>query len=93
MTFFGPPVGLTDDETRDLCADDSEKDDFGDRELYPITNPPPPFYAACSSGGSCPAIPADAGYDAGAATELHSVPVGYVGASVRWDRRDREVTG
>jgi hypothetical protein len=39
--------------------------------FYPISNPPPPFYAACSSGGSCPTIPADAGYEAGAATEVH----------------------
>jgi hypothetical protein len=39
--------------------------------FYPITNPPPPFYAACSGGGSCPTIPADAGYEAGAATTVH----------------------
>jgi hypothetical protein len=38
--------------------------------FYPVTNPPPPFFAACSSGGSCPTIPADAGYEAGAATEV-----------------------
>jgi hypothetical protein len=39
--------------------------------LYPIQNPPPAFFAACSGGGSCAALPPDAGYDAGAATELH----------------------
>jgi hypothetical protein len=38
--------------------------------LYPIVSPPPPFYAACSNGASCPALAPDSGYDAGAATEL-----------------------
>ncbi len=38
--------------------------------IYPILSPPPPFYAACSSGSTCPALATDAGYDAGPATEL-----------------------
>jgi len=37
--------------------------------IYPITNAPPPFYLACSTGASCPAL--DSGvYDAGTPTEL-----------------------
>jgi|GEM_PF-2316566 len=36
---------------------------------YPILNAPPPFYLACSTGASCPALDAG-GYDAGAPTEL-----------------------
>lgn len=36
--------------------------------FYPLEFPPPPYYSACSSGATCPAL--DAGIDAGAATEL-----------------------
>jgi hypothetical protein len=38
--------------------------------IYPILSPPPPFYSACSSGSTCPALAPDSGYDAGTATEL-----------------------
>ena len=74
ITTTGGPVtdaSLGGDATSLNCGNTSCKLPNEACCLFPITNPPPPFYAACSSGGSCPAIPADAGYDAGAATELH----------------------
>jgi hypothetical protein len=39
--------------------------------LYPLASPPPAFFAACSTGGACPAtLPPDAGYEAGAPTSV-----------------------
>jgi hypothetical protein len=38
--------------------------------MYPINNPPPSFFAACSSGASCPALASDAGLEAGAPVTL-----------------------
>jgi hypothetical protein len=39
--------------------------------VYPILNPPPALVAGCSNGASCPPLAVDAGYEAGAAAELH----------------------
>jgi hypothetical protein len=51
--------------------------------VYPIANPPPSFLAGCSNGASCPALVSDAGYEAGAAAELHcEVQANCTGATV-----------